>query len=213
MKGARQAIRSQAAAREYVERQLAHAEATIQHLRTKLHHARQEKDTTVEAARSATSMRLTVQRALITTEAALATEKAARDRADRALREALATIRDLQGRLDAAAQGHEAIKAELAVEREARQRAKDVLREAMIAPKIAVRVSRDEAPVVTARRPVGRPRKVPAHQTSDQDAGKAQAPTKVAKGKADALQGKGRAVDDQEPLQWWIEGWDRRKPR
>ena len=63
LRGARQAIRSQAAAREYVERQLAHAEATIQNLRTKLHHARQEKDTAVEAARSATAMRLSVQRA------------------------------------------------------------------------------------------------------------------------------------------------------
>ena len=49
LRGARQAIRSQAIAREYVERQLAHAEATIQDLRTKLHHARQEKDTAVEA--------------------------------------------------------------------------------------------------------------------------------------------------------------------
>jgi hypothetical protein len=54
MRGARQAIRSQAAAREYVERQLVHAEATIQELRTKLHHARREKDAAVEAARLAT---------------------------------------------------------------------------------------------------------------------------------------------------------------
>ena len=43
LKAARQAIRSQAVAREYAERQLAHAEVTIQDLRTKLHHARQEK--------------------------------------------------------------------------------------------------------------------------------------------------------------------------
>jgi hypothetical protein len=164
LRGARQAIRSQAAAREYVERQLVHAETTIQDLRSKLHHARQEKDTAVEAARSATAMRIRVQRVLITTESALAAEKAARDHGDRALREARAMISHLQTRLDAAAQGLETARAELAAERQARQKAEDGLREAKAAPQIAGPASRDEVAVPTIRKPVGRPRKLVAVQ-------------------------------------------------
>jgi hypothetical protein len=68
LRGARQAIRSQAIAREYVERQLAHAEATNQDLRTKLHRARQEKDMAVEAARSAATRMGSAQRTLAATE-------------------------------------------------------------------------------------------------------------------------------------------------
>jgi hypothetical protein len=91
LRGARQAIRSQAAAREYAERQLAHAEATIQDLRMKLHHSRRDKDAAVEAARSATARKVNVERSLIATESGLAAEKVARDRSDRALRESQAT--------------------------------------------------------------------------------------------------------------------------
>jgi hypothetical protein len=119
MRGARQAIRSQAAAREYVERQLAHAEADIQNLRTKLHRARQEKDAAIEAARLATARKVNAERTLILSEAALATEKAARDHGDRALREARATNSHLQAKLDAAAHGLETVRAELAAERQA----------------------------------------------------------------------------------------------
>jgi chromosome segregation ATPase len=137
LKAARQAIRSQAVAREYAERQLAHAETTIADLRTKLHHTRREKDTAVEMARSETAMRGAAQRTLIATEAALADEKAARDRGDRALREAQAAVRDLQGRLDAAAQGLETARAELAAEHEVRRKAEAALREAKTAPKIS----------------------------------------------------------------------------
>jgi len=61
LRGARQAIRSQAAAREYVERQLAHAEATIEDLRSMLHRARRDKDAAIEAARSATARKVAVE--------------------------------------------------------------------------------------------------------------------------------------------------------
>jgi hypothetical protein len=129
MKGARQAIRSQAAAKEYVERQLVHAETTIQELRTKLHHACREKDTAAEAARLATAAKIEAQHTLIVTETAPATEKAARDRGDRALREAQATIRLLQAKPDDVARRPETAKAELAAERQVRQKADDLRRE------------------------------------------------------------------------------------
>jgi hypothetical protein len=254
LRGARQAIRSQAIAREYVERQLAHAEATIQDLRTKLHHARQEKDTAVEAARSATAMRLSVQRALITTEAALATEKAARDHGDRALREARATINHLQTKPDAAALGLETVRAELAAERQARQKAEVALAEVKTAPQIAVPANPDEAAIPTIRRSVGRPRKVVAVQpvsephlpveatkapvaeairvatvvpparrpvgrprmtgsappkpTSSNAASKAAALPETPSKKTD---GPRQTAGEQEPVQWWVEGWNRRK--
>jgi C4-dicarboxylate-specific signal transduction histidine kinase len=265
LKAARQAIRSQAVAREYAERQLAHAEVTIQDLRTKLHHARQEKDAAVEATGAATAMRITAQRTLIATEAALADEKAARNRDDRALREAQATVRDLQGRLDAATQGLERAKAELTAERQARQQTEEALRDAtsihqspepIVAPEVAelgqsstsaaitkrprgrpvhathavrprkepVRpantsqaagsTERDQSTNSTMRRPVGRPRKaieVPSLPTSNEPAGQAEVQTKTANRKAAPPKGEGhnRSAGGQEPVQWWIEGWNR----
>jgi hypothetical protein len=135
LRGARQAIRSQAAAREYVERQLAHAEATNQDLRTKLHHARREKDAAVEAARAATARMGIAQRTLVATEAELSTEKAARERGERALRDAQTTIRDLQSRIDAVGHKLEETQAELAAERQARQNAEDALHLSITASK------------------------------------------------------------------------------
>ena len=135
LRGARHAIRSQATAREYAERRLAHAEATIQDLQTKLHHARREKDTAVEAARAATARMGIAQRTLVATETALSTEKAVRERGDRALRDAQTTIRDLQSRIDAVGHKFEETQAELAAERQARQNAEDALRLSMTTPK------------------------------------------------------------------------------
>jgi hypothetical protein len=265
MKAARQAIRSHTAAREYAERQLVHAEATIQDLRTKLHHARREKDAAAEAARLAGSRKATAEHTLIATEATLTAERAARDRGDRALREAQVTIRDLQGRLDGPAQGLETAKAELAAERQARQKAEVALREATAAdptterhvkvviaesnqppstttltekrrrgrPPRAIEVMRgtsesdqpegssktaepdqDEA-VPTVRRPVGRPRKtasVRPVKTSDRPTGRAPAFTAITSEVAGKLQAKGRggAAEKQQPVQWWVKGWNRR---
>ena len=165
LRGARQAIRSQAAAREYVERQLVHAEATIEDLRGKLHHARRDKDAAIEAARSAAARKVAVERSLAATESALATEKAARDRSDRALREAQATISHLQVKLDAAA---ETAKAELAAERQVRQKA----------------------------------------ETAPRQARKMEAPTKAISPKVRTAS---PSANDQMPVQWWVEGWNRRR--
>ena len=155
LKAARQAIRSQATAREHAERQLAQAQAVIHDLRTKLHHTRLDKDVAQEAARLATAAKITAERTLIATESALAAEKAGRERGERSLRDAHATIRELQGKLDAAVQGLQAVQAELAAERQARHTAEEIARAAVTTTPAEGR--EEAAPVV--RRPVGRPRK------------------------------------------------------
>jgi hypothetical protein len=233
LKGARQAIRSQAAARAYVERQLAHAEATIQDLRGKLHHARRDKEAAIEAARSAAARKVIVERALIATDSALAVGKVAQERSGRALREAQATISHLQAKLDAAAQGLETAKAELASERQARQKAEDARRRAKPATLIAAPAT-DDDPAVSmreadrpleagnvavvevcpeevisprVRRPVGRLRTIkptPPIQGSSEQATKLQASTKAIRHKA---QKPGGNSDKSEPIKWWIEGW------
>jgi hypothetical protein len=75
---ARQAIRSQAAARERAERLLEEAQAAIRDLQTKLAHERLAKD---DAARRAESERQANQQALQTVQDELATERAARQQA------------------------------------------------------------------------------------------------------------------------------------
>jgi hypothetical protein len=215
LKGARQAIRSQAAAREYVERQLAHAEASIQDLRNKLHQAYRAKDTAVEEARLATVARTAAQRIAHVTEAALASEKTARERADRALREAQASVRDLQTRLDSAARGQEEAKAELAAERLARQKAEAARREEIAVRRAAPSVTRDEADEPRIKRPVGRPRKIVAPAVvadSELPAAKAPDPVEIIAKKPakPAAKGRVRPTGEQEPVQWWVEGWNRR---
>ena len=78
---ARQAIRSQAAAREYAERQLLRAEQMIRDLSAKLHAVRGEKGAALEAARSTHTALAQAERDLRTAEAALISEKAANERA------------------------------------------------------------------------------------------------------------------------------------
>ncbi len=213
LRSARQAIRSQAAAREYVERQLAQAQTSVHDLRTKLFHARQEKDRAVEAARSATARKVTADRIVAATEAALTTEKTARDRADRALRDAQATIRDLQARLEAADQRFESAKAEIAAERQSRQTA-DI---ALWAPKTArepaaAPASRDEV-ISTLRRPVGRTTVTARSvQQSTTPIKNFRASGKTGNTKAGKPRGTGRtrSADEQKPIEWWVEGWRRR---
>ena len=234
LRGARQAIRSQAVAREYVERQLAHAEATIQDLRGKLHHARRDKDAAVDAARTTAARKVVVERTLAATESALATEKAAHDRGDRALREAQATINHIQAKLDATAQGLETAKAELASERQARQTAEDALRTAKTAPQIAAPASHDDPavlpmtvrPVREAGCPVAasetaEPQACPdevgiqtarrptrrsrkTESTAPVQAASKQARTVLPTHKTRTLR---RDSDKSEPVKWWIEGW------
>jgi hypothetical protein len=122
MKAACQAIRSQAA-RDYAERELIHAEATIQELRTRLHHAHREKDAALEVARLATAAKRAAQRSIFEADAS-------RDRSNRGVATALATNRDLQAKLDGFARVFETTKAEPAAERQPRLKADDSRREA-----------------------------------------------------------------------------------
>jgi hypothetical protein len=211
LKGARQAIRSQAAAREYVERQLVHAEATIQDLRNKLHRTRQEKDAAAEAARSALARKTTLERTLFVTEGALASEKAAREKGDRALAEAQAMVRELQTRLDAAMRNNESAEADLAAERQARQRAEAALRDAKAERRSAAAGDADAPVVAIVKRPVGRPRKIPLEPAASVETFAAPAgASEPAPAKADVLpKKKARAepAEDQEPVQWWVPGW------
>jgi hypothetical protein len=212
LKGARQAIRSQAAAREYVERQLVHAEATIQDLRNKLHRARQEKDAAIEAARSALARKTTLERSLFATEGALASEKLAREKGDRALAEAQAMVRELQTRLDAAVRSTETAEAELASERQARQRAEAALRDSK-AERRSVAPNEPDAPVVAiVKRPVGRPRKIPLEPTVAVETNSVAPPraSEPAPAKSEPLPKKklrSEPAEDQEPVQWWVPGW------
>nr|WP_294522115.1 hypothetical protein [uncultured Rhodopila sp.] len=210
MKAARQAIRSQAA-RDYAERELVHAEATIQELRTKLHHAHREKDAALESARLATTAKLAAQRSILEAEAS-------RDHSDRALREALAANRDLQAQLDALARGFATEKAEAAAGRQARPKADDSRREAPIvtAREAALPASHDDAVIQTIRRPVGRPRKTAATApapASNNTGRKAMESDEITAETAGNLQEKARnrQAAGQEPVQWWVEGWKGRR--
>jgi len=207
MKAARQVILSQAA-RDHAERELIHAEATVQELRTKLHHAHREKDAALKAARLATAAKLAAQRSMLEAEAS-------RDRSDRALRQALATNNDLQAKLDAVARGLETAKAESAVERQARPKADHSPQEGPIAAarETALPASHDDAVVQPIRRLVGRPRKTAATAAapaSNKTDGKVIDSNEVIAETAGNLQKKARIrpAAGQEPVQWWVEGWN-----
>jgi hypothetical protein len=245
LKGARQAIRSQVAAREYVERQLSQAQVAVQELRGKLRNARQEKDGAVEAARAAVAAKVTAERTLVGTEAALAAEKNARERLERSLRDALATARDLQVRLDAAAQTLQTVQGELAAERQDRQKAEDALLEAtltheateqaaVIEPErgpdtaiqrrgqpdgfvdsdpVAAPADRDAVAEPVVRRPVRRPRKNAAEPpvlTPVRSSRQAATKSKAVPKQAGQPKGRRRVTEDQQPVEWWVEGWGRR---
>jgi hypothetical protein len=209
IKATRQVVRLQVAL-DYAEREFIHAEATVQELRTKLHHAHREKDAAVEAARLATAAKLAAQRSVLEAESA-------RDRGDQALREALATNRDLQAKLDGIARGFAPAKAEPAAERQAPLKAEHSPRGGPIATarEAALPASHDDAVVQTIRRPVGRPRKpaatVPAPESNETD-GKATDSHEVVAETAGNLQKKARIrpAAGQEPVQWWVEGWSGR---
>nr|WP_294556471.1 hypothetical protein [uncultured Rhodopila sp.] len=207
MKAARQVIRSMAAL-DYAERELVHAEATIQELRTKLHHAHREKDAAIEAARLATAAKLAAQRGMLDAEAS-------RDRSDRALRDALVANRDLKAKLDGLARGFDTAKAEPAAERQPRPRADDSWQEAPIATArgAALPGSHGDAVIQTIRRPVGRPRKTAATApapASNKTGVKAMGSDETIARTAGKLEKKARnrQAAGQEPVQWWVEGWD-----
>lgn len=164
-RGARQAIRSQAAAREYVERQLAHAQGEIGDLRNKLHQARIEKDTAVAAARSAMAAKIVAERSLKATEASLSEEKTTRECQDRTLRESQAMVKELERRLQTVRQALQTSQAEVAAERQARLKARETAKVVTAAlktaaPKSAVPTDPGDVALPQVPRGRGRPRKM-----------------------------------------------------
>jgi chromosome segregation ATPase len=183
---ARQAIRSQAAAREYAERQLLRAEQMIQDLSTKLHAVRHEKGVALEAARTAHTALAQTERDLRAIETALIGEKATGERAQREVQEARAIVDDLRTKLTLANQTVEALRTQLDEERQARNAAE---RERSAVQASAAVAEIGDAP---GNQPVKRRRGRPPGKRH------ASAPRPAA-GKSDA--------DNQEPVQWWIKGW------
>ena len=92
---ARQAIRSEAMARERAERSLEEAQVTIRDLQTKLAHERLAKTEALEAAQRAETDEQAVQQTLLTVQAELAAERLALRNTEDALAEAQ------EGRLEA----------------------------------------------------------------------------------------------------------------
>jgi hypothetical protein len=237
---ARQAIRSQVSAREYTERQLAQAQGAIQDLRSRLRHVHQEREAAVKAAQSAMVVKDAAERSSRAAESALASERAARARVEGMLRDARATILDLRQKLAAANQVLHATEAELVAERQSRLTAEGqiVVTKEVDAPTI------QEVALPTVRKPVGRPRKIPAvepaqaittlmkmpqastdHENAVVPANRkpvgrprkvrvvAEVQTPFKSAKNDAASAKvvtkkaNNRADDQEPFQWWVEGW------
>ena len=180
---ARQAIRSQAAGREYAERQLARAEQTIQDLQTKFHTVRRDRAIAIEAARAAQEAQNQAERSRRAAEAALLRERAAAENAHRDAREARAIVQDLRIKLVAANQAGEVLQTQLEQERQARiaaEQALSVMPSAMAIGATADRPSSEE--------PVKRKRGRPPGKRDESAVRKTRKP-------------------DQEPVQWWTDDW------
>jgi hypothetical protein len=185
---ARQAIRSQAAAREYVERQLVRAEQTIHGLRTKFQAVRFERDAAVAAGQSARAAQIQAERSLRGLEAALAHEKTTNGRAQREAQEARASLHDLRAKLALADEAAKTLQSQLVQERQARISA-DQERSAGLAPVVGSRVesaSGNQPPKLKRGRPPGK-------RDSSRPPQPAQRPKPYA--------------DNQQPVQWWTDGW------
>lgn len=181
---ARQAIRSQAAAREYAERHLARAEQTIQDLQAKLQAVRREKAIAIEAARAAQDAHAQAERARRAAEAALINEKSVSDAAQREAREARAAVQDLRIKLAQANQTVDTLQAELAQVRQAGTAAEQAQ------PKAPVPAAADER--TPSDQPVKRKRGRPPGKRDP-----AVPPKPPRKSYA----------ADQAPVQWWANGW------
>jgi hypothetical protein len=182
LQAARQALRSEAAAKERAERMLADAQAAVRVLQTKLAHERLAKD---EALQRTEAESQASEQALQSVRTELLAERAVRVSAEQAARDAQAATRDLEGRLDG-------VRAELATERRARRNAEDALRDARYATAPA---PADEAAIPPVRRPVGRPRKATAEP---QPAAKPRGAKVARKPARAARQPSGK------PIKWWL---------
>jgi hypothetical protein len=96
---ARQAIRSEATAKERAERLLAEAQARIRDLQTKLGHERLARDEAVEAVRRLETEARVAAHAQETAEAELVAERLARRNAEDALAEALEAHQEAEAQL------------------------------------------------------------------------------------------------------------------
>jgi hypothetical protein len=234
MRVARQAIRSQVTAREYIERQLVHAQSAIEELRTKLRHVHHEREVAVSTAQSAIAARETAERSARAAESALISERGNRARIEGMLRDAETTIRDLREKL---ATANQTMQVERAAERLNRQSADD---EVNVASEVMVPTVRDDGlPVV--ERPVGTSRKIALAQPAPTMISPVDEPlaivsptvgavapasrrpvgrprkmvvvepiSKVKFRTKEAKQQQtlgNRGADIQEPVQWWVEGW------
>jgi len=179
---ARQAIRSQAAGREYAERQLARAEQTIQDLQKKFHAARRERAIAIAAARAAQDAQTQAERGRRAAEAALITEKSVAESTKREAREARATMQGLREKLAVANQAVETLQAQVEQERQARL----IVEQALSMPALAA-TTRESAPAPN-NQPVKRKRGRPP-------------------GKRDGSALRKTYPADQEPVQWWTDDW------
>jgi hypothetical protein len=93
---ARQALRTQTAAREHAERQLHEAQATIEGLRTQLVHERMARD---EAVQRAEGRSADIEQALLAIREELAAESQARQRLEQERDEAVASRQEAEERL------------------------------------------------------------------------------------------------------------------
>jgi hypothetical protein len=158
----------------------------------------------VGAVQSATAARDAAERSVRAAETALATERANRTRTEGMLRDAETTIRDLREKLATANQNLHGVQAELAAERQAHQVADDdVIRPAVSEAASIVAPIRD-ATVPVVRRPVGRPRKI---MIASSVGNSIRSPEKHKNTTKDGSKKTSQHADDQEPVQWWVEGW------
>jgi hypothetical protein len=186
---ARQAIRAQAAARDYAERHLARAEHAIEDLRAKLHSARREKAVAMEAARTANDTRVQADHKCRAAEAALINAKSMSDGAQREVREARVLIQELRTKLALAHQAAEAQQAQLEHERQARHAAERARMDMSLPMGVgAIDDVSGEWPATQRR---GRP-------PGKRDVSVLREPASK-KPKVYAA--------DQEPVQWWADGW------
>jgi chromosome segregation ATPase len=186
---ARQAIRAQAAARDYAERQLARAEHTIEELRAKLQSARREKVVAIEAARAANDTCVQADRKCRAAEVALGTLKSVSDGAQREAREARTLIQELRTKLALAHQAAEALQAQFEQERQARHAAEQA--RLAVPPAMAVGAIEDASDGQPAKRRRGRP---PGKRD-------ATVPRQPASKRPKAY------AADQAPVRWWADGW------
>ena len=177
LEAARQAIRSQAAARERAERLLEEAQSTIRDLQTKLAHERLAKDEALQAAQRAATARQDVQLTLQAVQAELTAERLARRAAENAAAKAQDGCREAEQRL-------RDIRAAEAVQGPAEPRGN---RKAAARPRVvAVAETPDSVDVDTTPKPSrrrGRPPKV------------------VPQGLADVV------PPDSDVVEWWVPGW------